>query len=382
MPLDNDSGVSAISYPVGGKQYIYAFLNGSDHLYANYFDGNNWHWSDHGGVPGGFQGTLKQLNTPSAITFQEQGKQHICAFVVGNDGVGGNVHLHLNYVDGGVWPWADRGAPSKATLKQIPSAISYPEGGHEHIYVFAGGSNHDLQVNYGDSNTGFWADQGHPPQAINPSIDLGGKGTVSYSLSGKEQIYSFVPIGNHLYLNYSNGTKWYWLDQGNPFPNASNTSFTGLDSAITYLAGGVRFIHEFIIGTDQKLYRNHWDGSIWDWYPHGTPPQTKVDRMIGAVSYWDSAIQQQHINTFVTGYQQITDRHLYMNYWNGKGWLWEDHGKPANLGSDILTGSGSVITFNQNGKQIIYAFVNATNGHLYVNYWDGSKWHWADQGKP
>jgi hypothetical protein len=48
----------------------------------------------------------------------------------------------------------------------------------------------------------------------------------------------------------------------------------------------------------------------------------------------------------------------------------------------MLTGTGSVITYNQNGTQLIYAFANASNGHLYVNYWDGSKWHWADQEKP
>jgi hypothetical protein len=48
----------------------------------------------------------------------------------------------------------------------------------------------------------------------------------------------------------------------------------------------------------------------------------------------------------------------------------------------MLTGTGSVITYNQNGTQLIYAFANASNGHLYVNNWDGSKWHWADQEKP
>jgi hypothetical protein len=27
---------------------------------------------------------------------------------------------------------------------------------------------------------------------------------------------------------------------------------------------------------------------------------------------------------FVTGYKQITNRHLYVNYWDGKGWQWPD----------------------------------------------------------
>jgi hypothetical protein len=380
MPLDNDSAVTAISYLEGSKQLIYVFLNGSGHLYVNYWDGTQWNWADQGGVAGGFQGSLKHLNTPSAITYLEGGKRRIYAFVVGDDGVGGNVQLHVNYWDGSTWHWANQGAPPNATLKQIPSAVTYSEGGKERLYIFAGGGDHHLHVNYWDG-AWHWADQGQPP-AANPSVDLGGKGTVTYLEGGKQRIYAFVPLGNHLYVNYWNGTQWNWADQGSPFQKASNSSLTTLDSAITYLAGGVQFIHEFIIGTDQRLYRNHWDGVNWDWYPHGAPAQTNVDRMIGAISYWDGAATQQRMYAFVIGYQQLTDRHLYVNYWDGSTWRWADQGKPPSLGSDVLTGTGSVITFQQDGKQLIYAFVNATNGHLYVNYWDGSHWHWADQGKP
>ena len=29
-----------------------------------------------------------------------------------------------------------------------------------------------------------------------------------------------------------------------------------------------------------------------------------------------------------------------------------------------------------------YVFVRGADGHLCVNWWDGSKWNWADQGTP
>jgi len=38
-----------------------------------------------------------------------------------------------------------------------------------------------------------------------------------------------------------------------------------------------------------------------------------------------------------------------------------------------------VITYPEAGKQRIYAFVTSEDGHLYVNFWDGVQWKWANQ---
>src|SRR5437868_13087862 len=46
-----------------------------------------------------------------------------------------------------------------------------------------------------------------------------------------------------------------------------------------------------------------------------------------------------------------------------------------------VSGRISAIAYND-GVQRIYAFAAATDGSLYVNYWNGSIWQWADQGKP
>jgi hypothetical protein len=37
---------------------------------------------------------------------------------------------------------------------------------------------------------------------------------------------------------------------------------------------------------------------------------------------------------------------------------------------------------NPNAAQRPYAFVLGNDQHLWVNWWDGSAWHWADQGTP
>ena len=44
--------------------------------------------------------------------------------------------------------------------------------------------------------------------------------------------------------------------------------------------------------------------------------------------------------------------------------------------------SHGVITYNEANNQRIHAFVRGANGRLHVNFWDGSQWHWADQGMP
>jgi hypothetical protein len=58
---------------------------------------------------------------------------------------------------------------------------------------------------------------------------------------------------------------------------------------------------------------------------------------------------------------------------------WADQGAPPGAS---VAGVPGVITYLEAGIQRIYAFVQGGNGRLYVNYWDGAAWHWADQGVP
>jgi hypothetical protein len=81
---------------------------------------------------------------------------------------------------------------------------------------------------------------------------------------------------------------------------------------------------------------------------------------------------ENRIFAFVTG----ADGHLGVNWWDGSGWHWADQGTPPGT---TASGSPAVIT-DPAGR--IFAFVTGANGHLGLNWWDGSGWHWADQGTP
>ena len=64
-----------------------------------------------------------------------------------------------------------------------------------------------------------------------------------------------------------------------------------------------------------------------------------------------------------------TDGHLWVNWWDGNSWRWSDQGGQIQLGI-------SAVTYKNN----LYAFTRGTDGHLWVNWWDGNSWRWSDQG--
>ena len=53
---------------------------------------------------------------------------------------------------------------------------------------------------------------------------------------------------------------------------------------------------------------------------------------------------------------------------------------PGNRRRSPIDWSQWIITYLGLGQELVDAFVTDANGHLYVNYWDGLAWHWADQG--
>ena len=50
--------------------------------------------------------------------------------------------------------------------------------------------------------------------------------------------------------------------------------------------------------------------------------------------------------------------------------------RPGHATGGSVVGPVGVTTVNQRP----YAFVQSNTGHLWVNWWDGSAWHWSDQG--
>jgi hypothetical protein len=297
---------------------------------------------------------------PSEITYIDAtGKQRIYSFASGNNG-----HLVVNYWDGFAWHWADQGLPAGSPGVTNPAAITYLSGGNQMIYAFAQGSMGHLVVNYWNGFEWQWADQGLPTGVIevtNPTA-------ITYVSGGHQLIYVFAQANTgHLVVNYWDGSAWHWADQGLPAGDAGVSN----PSAITYVSGGLQRIYVFGAATNGHLVVNYWDGSAWHWADQGVSDGSTMVYTPSAITYATGGVQR--IYAFV----QASNGHLAVNYWDGSAWHWADQGVIA--GSEIVS-YPSAITYASGGVQRIYAFTQATSGHLAVNYWDGSAWHWADQG--
>lgn len=147
-------------------------------------------------------------------------------------------------------------------------------------------------------------------------------------------------------------------------------------SIVSYLEDGMRRIYIFALGEDGHLYVNWWDGAVWRWADQGTPGVALTGQAtagVSAITYREGG--KQRIYAFVTY------GNLYVNYWDGNGWHWADQGRPSTQ-EPLVTRPSAVTYRDASNKQRIYSFVSS-NSRLYVNYWDGTgSWHWADQGRP
>jgi hypothetical protein len=74
-------------------------------------------------------------------------------------------------------------------------------------------------------------------------------------------------------------------------------------------------------------------------------------------------------------------QHVYLRYWDGTEWKWADLGKPPGLDSTDSS-IPEAITYRKAGTQRIACFVVGEDGHLYRNSWNGTQWKWVDQGHP
>jgi len=350
-----ESRPSVVTYvDAAGHRRIYSFAEGNTgHLVVNYWDGFSWHWSDQGLPPG-----ATAVESPSAITYLSGSQQRIYVFAKANTG-----HLVVNYWDGFSWHWADQGLPVGAFAAYNPSAITYLSGGLQRIYVFATANTGHLVVNYWDGFSWRWADQGKPvgtSGVYRPSA-------ITYLSGSVQRIYVFDEGSNgDLVVNYWDGSSWHWADQaGLPLSLSANPS------AITYLSGTQRRIYAFVEGINGDLLVNYWDGFSWHWADQGLPVGAFAVYNPSAITYLSGGLQRIYV--FAEG----SNGDLVVNYWDGSSWHWADQGLPPGA---TAVETPSAITYLSGSQQRIYVFAKASNGHLVVNYWDGSSWHWADQG--
>jgi hypothetical protein len=298
---------------------------------------------------------------PAVVAYSLAVQERLYAFVGTPNG-----HLDLDYWNGSAWHWTDQGLPPGTMVSDSPGIITYPQAGQQRTYVFARTSNGHLNLNYYDGIAWHWADQGVPPG----STVADSPGVVTYSQAGSQRIYAFVRDSNsHLDLNYWNGSAWQWTDQGLP----PGTTVADAPGAVTYLQAGQQRTYAFVRTSNGHLSVNYYDGIAWHWADQGVPPGTVVTDVPAVITYLQAGLQRIYV--FVKG----ANGHLNVNYFDGFTWHWADQGVPP--GTNVADVPG-VITYVQAGVQRLYAFVRCTNGHLGVNYYDGSAWHWADQGVP
>jgi hypothetical protein len=265
------------------------------------------------------------------------------------------------------------------------AAVTYSESGKQRIYVFACGDDGHVYVNYWDGSRWQWADQGTPPG----TTAFTGLAAITYREAGTQRIYAFVGGANgHLYVNYWDGSRWQWADQGTP-PNSSVSLAPGANT-FSFIAPNDlvarQQIYVFVSGSNGHLFLNYWNGFQWQWRDQGSPTgSASWLSPPGVTSYSTSGRPGVPSERLIYAFVGSSNGHLYVNYWNGATWQWADQGTPPG-GFAACTTKPAVITYNEARQQRLYVFTDdgcfSSNGHLYVNYWDGNRWQWADQGKP
>jgi len=113
----------------------------------------------------------------------------------------------------------------------------------------------------------------------------------------------------------------------------------------------------------------------WHWSNQGTPSGGITDK-IGTVTVRDTPTSAARPYAFV----QAGDGNLWVNWWDGGAWQWSNQGQPP---SGITAGLGAItVADGPQAAQRPYAFVRAGDGTLWVDWWSGSAWRWSSLGQP
>ncbi|MFD0416604.1 hypothetical protein [Streptomyces sp. NPDC127108] len=311
--------------------------------------------------------------TAGAVTMKDdpQSAQRPYVFVRGYDS-----RLHVNWWDGKAWHWSDQGTPAGRTIIEKVGAVTVQDGPHaqQRPYAFVITDDSKLHVNWWDGSKWHWSDQGAPGGRLVRE----GVGVVSVqdNPNAKQRPYVFVITDDfRLWVNWWDGSKWNWSDQGAP-PNRTISRPLGVTTVKDDPNAFTR-PYAFVITDDSRVWVNWWDGTKWNWSDQGAPSGQPVRKGVGVVSVQNDPNAGQRPYAFVQGY----DSKLYVNWWDGSKWSWSDQGAPS--GRFVLDSVG-VVTMKDDPSAFTrpYAFVIADDSKLYVNWWDGKAWQWAAQNTP
>ncbi|UUU29681.1 hypothetical protein JIX56_07140 [Streptomyces sp. CA-210063] len=276
---------------VGQRPYV--FVRGSDsRLHANWWDGGKWQWSDHG-VPAGRTilekvGSVTVRDTPGAA-------QRPYTFVIGDDS-----KLYANWWDGSQWHWADHGAPSGRWVREGVGVVVVQDSptSPERPYAFVLTDDFRLWCSWWDGSTWHWADHGTPPShTISRPL---GVTTVRDTPSSFDRPYAYViTADSHLWCSWWDGNTWHWADHGTPAGQPVKNGVGVITVQDTPNAAQRPYV--FVQGYDSKLYLNWWDGGTWHWSAQGTPSGRLILDSVGAITVRDAPTAAQRPYAYVIG---------------------------------------------------------------------------------
>ncbi len=291
-------------------------------------------------------------------------------FVDGSDG-----HLWVNWWNYGAWLWSDLGTPTGVIVVGAVGVTTVMDGpgASQRPYAFVQGSDGQLWVNWWDGQNWIW-DKCAPMGPVIAGVL--GVTTVKDYPDAAQRPYVFVQGGDgHLWVNWWNYGAWLWSDLGTP----TGVTVAGAVGVTTVMdgPGASQRPYAFVQGSDGHLWMNWWNYGAWLWSDLGTPAGVTVVGAIGVTTVKDYPDAAQRPYVFVQG----GDGHLWMNWWNYGAWLWSDLGTPTGV---TVVGAVGVTTVmdGPGASQRPYAFLNASDGALWADWWDGQAWRWSNYGTP
>jgi hypothetical protein len=352
------AGPAVIDYPVGSIQHENVFVRDLDGtLRLDYWDGSHWNWVNLQHPSGALV-----ASDPSVSNYRVGSTLHENVYVRGSDG-----NLYTDYWDGSNWNWGNLGNPgSGVQVYGGPQVIDYPVGSVIHENVFVRCSDTNLHLDYWDGSRWNWVNLGNPGVAVtnDPAV-------INYQVGSTlhENVFT-TGFDGKLYLDYWDGSKWNWTNRGN-----SGTSLLGDPAAINYLVGSTLHENVFVRGGDSNLYLDYWDGSGWHWAPMGNPGVLEFTGNPAVINYQVGSTL--HENIYITG----DDGKLYTDYWDGSHWTWAPPlGNPG--GGVSVFGDTAASNYQLGSTVHENVYVPGNDGSLDLDYWDGSSWNWVNLGLP
>ncbi|HEX3682049.1 MAG TPA: hypothetical protein VHU83_05850 [Bryobacteraceae bacterium] len=248
----------------------------------------------------------------------------------------------------------------------------------QHGYCFLNGGDGNLWMNWSDGTNWYWTNQGAPQAGVSVSAGVGAT-TVMDSLDSAQRPYIYT-IGSdgQLWIDWWDYTRWSWASLGAPQTGVTVAAGAGVLSVMD-APTAAQFPYAFVLGSDGQLWLNWWDGTAWHWTSQATPAVgVTIDSAVGVITVMDSPDSAQRPYAFLIG----SDGQLWVDWWDYTRFAWGNLGLPQQ-GVTAAAGVGVLTVMDSPASaQRPYTFVIGSDRQLWVNWWDDTAWHWTALGTP